>query len=243
MYTRLNYALLLITAALVASCSESEDPAADFVKLVGDTKTYVVYQKERYKSDRQIIVSTNGAWQAEITSMDKSADGEWISLWNNRGDSAGVHNIGVYVAQNTAEEYRHAEILVTSGKASQTFNITQRSDSEGSYADNSNNKTVLSTTLTARFPEAHITIDAKGETTITGYLDCKVSRKEQRFVKVRVVRGSMEMTQNITIGNTELGFESTVITTGWQGTLDIYFSPLYRQELLPDEIVYLTVTN
>jgi hypothetical protein len=224
----------------LAACSSDEEPTGDFIKLADGVQTSIVYPRDSYSSDRQIIFSTNGPWDAEITEMSKSPDGEWISLWNNHGDSAGVYHVGVSVTQNVTDDNRRATIRVTSGEAQQDFYVFQRIEGgTGGVTDTYMSKDL---TLSASEPTGKIFINStKGNISITGYMTCSNPSVTQCFLQVSLTNSNNGTTyKSLTVRKQNSGVDSDVLTVTAIGEQTINVKP--TEGLQPDEVIHLTVT-
>lgn len=236
-----TYAILPVSL-LLAACSSDDDTTADFIKLADGVKTSVVYPRDSYSSDKQIVFSTNGPWKAEITEMSQSPEGEWISLWKNQGDSAGVHQVGVKLTKNITEGNRTATVLVTSGTAQQPFYIFQRI--EGGSGGATETKMSQQIILNASEPSGSVGITCtRGDINITGYLVCSnpiVTKCGLDVTFDRVDKGNYSTT--MTIRKEDSGVASDVLNRDYYGEMVIYFTPQITEHLQADEVIYLTVT-
>lgn len=99
----------------VASCSDDDyDPT---INLPEGTATSLTTGYE--EGEFTIPVLATGAWKATVV----PEDAYWLSLITTEGNGSG--NITYLVEPNASDEYRKAQIVLTAGKQTLTYEVTQ----------------------------------------------------------------------------------------------------------------------
>ena len=99
----------------VASCSDDDyDPT---INLPEGTATSLTTGYE--EGEFTIPVLATGAWKATVVPK----DAYWLSLITTEGNGSG--NITYLVEPNASDEYRKAQIVLTAGKQTLTYEVTQ----------------------------------------------------------------------------------------------------------------------
>lgn len=123
-----------LAVAMFPSCSDDDDaPVGDYITFTGlNTKIYNSKHEDYYGN---IKFTTSGPWTATLTRVQGIMPDRWLTVTPMQGDTAGVYELRVTVAENASESERQAALTVTCGTATQVFYLVQREENSDYIAN------------------------------------------------------------------------------------------------------------